>query len=150
MVSFTIDNKTVCAPDGSNLLEAARSNGIDIPGLCYHRKLTPTGACRLCLVKIEGVKGMVTSCTVTVSEGMKVTAFDREIEETRMFLLNYLLYEHNDTWDGTYPDELRELVFRYGLDKPEKRDLKPVWEKIDFKKDDSSPVLTYDPTNHIS
>lgn len=149
MVSFTIDNKTINAPDGSNLLETARSNGIDIPGLCYHRKLTPTGACRLCLVKIEGMKGLVTSCTVAVSEGMRVTAFDREIEETRRFLLNYLLYEHNDAWDGTYPDELRELVFRYGLDKPEKRDLKPIWEKIDFKIDNSSPVLTYDPTKCI-
>ncbi len=149
MVSITIDDKTIHAPDGSNLLSVARLNGIDIPGLCYHRKLTPTGACRLCLVKIEGVRGLVTSCTVTVTDGMKVTAFDQELEDTRRFLLNYLLYEHNDSYDGTYPDELRELVIRYGLDKPENRLLRPIWEKLDYKTDDSSPVLTYDPSKCI-
>ena len=104
MVSLSIDNKTIRAPEGSNLLQVARLNGINIPGLCFHRKLTPTGACRLCLVKTEGVRGLVTSCTVTVAEGMKVTAFDKELEDTRRFLLNYLLYEHNDSHDGTYPD----------------------------------------------
>ena len=149
MVSFTIDDKTIHAPDGSNLLSVARLNGIDIPGLCYHRKLTPTGACRLCLVKIDGVRGFVTSCTVTVTEGMKVTAFDQELEDTRRFLLNYLLYEHNDSYDGTYPDELRELVLRYGLDKSENRSLNPIWEKLDYKNDDSSPVLTFDPSKCI-
>ncbi len=149
MVVFTIDGREIEAPEGSNLLEVARMNGIDIPGLCYHRKLTPTGACRLCLVKIEGMRGMTTSCTVKVTEGMKVTAFDRELEDTRKLLLNYLLYEHNDAWDGTCPDELRELVHRYGLDKPENRYFKPVWEKLEFEKDDSSPVLTYDPSKCI-
>ena len=149
MVSFIIDDKTIHAPDGSNLLYVARLNGINIPGLCYHRKLTPTGACRLCLVKIEGVRGLITSCTVTVIEGMKVTSFDQELEDTRRFLLNYLLYEHNDAYDGTYPDELRELVLRYGLDNPENRSLKPIWQKLDYKKDDSSPVLTYDPSKCI-
>ena len=149
MVTFTIDNRTVQAPAGSNLLDVARRNGIDIPGLCYHQKLTPTGACRLCLVKIEGMRGLVTSCTVNVAEGMKVTAFDQELEDVRKLLLNYLLYEHNDTYDGTYNDELRVLAFRYGLDKPENRYLKPLAEKLDFKKDDSSPVLTYDPSKCI-
>ncbi|MBN2213319.1 MAG: formate dehydrogenase subunit alpha [Bacteroidales bacterium] len=149
MVTFTIDNRTIQAPDGSNLLDVARRNGIAIPGLCYHHKLTPTGACRLCLVKVEGMNGLIASCTVKVAEGMVVTAFDPELEETRRFLLNYLLYEHNDSYDGTYSDEMRELIFRYGLDKPENRYLKPNWEKINFKKDDSSPVLTYDPSKCI-
>lgn len=149
MVTFTIDNKTVRAPAGSNLLEAARQNGISIPGLCYHRKLTPTGACRLCLVKIEGIRGLTTSCTVKVAEGMKVIAFDSEIEETRRFLLNYLLYEYSHHYDGTYPDELRELVLRYGLDKPENRFLSRVSAIPAYNPEDSSPVLTYDPEKCI-
>ncbi len=149
MVTLTIDNKTINAPDGSNLLDVARSNGIDIPGLCYHSRLTPTGACRLCVVKIEGMRGLITSCTVKVTEGMKVTAFDEELEGTRVLLLNYLLYEHNDSCDGTYTDELRELVIRYGLDKAENRYLKPATKKPDFKTDASSPVLTYDPSKCI-
>ena len=149
MVTITIDNKTILAPEGANLLELARQNGVDIPGLCYHRKLSPTGACRLCLVKIEGMRGLITACTVKVTDGMKVIAFDRELEDARRFLLNCLLYEHNDAYDGTYPDEMRDLVIRYGLDKPEKRYLKPIWEKPDYEKDDSSPVLVYDPSKCI-
>jgi formate dehydrogenase alpha subunit len=149
MATIIIDNKTINAPEGANLLQVARENGINIPGLCYHHKLTPTGACRLCLVKIEGMRGLVASCTVQVSEGLKVTAYDEELEDTRKFLLDYLLSEHNDSFDGTYPDELRELMFRYGLDKQEKRFFKPVWQKLDFKVDDTSPVLTYDPAKCI-
>jgi len=149
MVKLTIDNKTIHVPEGLNLLEAARNNGIPIPGLCYHRKLTPTGACRLCVVKIEGMRGLVTSCTVEVTDGMKVTAFDSELEDVRRLLLEYLLYEHNDSFDNTYSDELRELLIRYNLDKPENRSLKPAWQKMNFKADDSSPVLTYDPSKCI-
>jgi len=149
MVTITIDNKTIKAPAGANLLEVARSNGFPVPGLCYHRKLTPTGACRLCLVKIEGMRGLVTSCTVKVSEGMKVTAFDDEIEDTRRLLLNYLLYEHDDSHDGTYPDELRELVLRYGLDRPENRWLPSAWKSLPFERENTSPVLTYDPAKCI-
>lgn len=149
MVTITIDNKPIKAPAGANLLEVARSNGFAVPGLCFHRKLTPTGACRLCLVKIEGMRGLVTSCTVKVTEGMKVTAFDDEIENTRRLLLNYLLYEHNDTYDGTYPDEMRELILRYGLDKPENRYFPSVWKTLPFEKEETSPVLTYDPAKCI-
>jgi formate dehydrogenase alpha subunit len=149
MATITIDNKTIQAPTGSNLLEVARSNGFAVPGLCYHRKLTPTGACRLCLVKIEGIRGLVTSCTVKITDGMKVTAFDDEIEETRRLLLNYLLYEHNDTYDGTYPDEMRELILRYGLDEPENRYFPSVWQNLPFETENTSPVLTYDPAKCI-
>lgn len=149
MVKLKIDNKTIHAPEGANLLETARSNGIPVPGLCWHRKLTPTGACRLCVVKIEGMRGLVTSCTVKVSEGMKVTAFDSELEDTRKLILEYLLYEHNDDNDNTYNDELRELLIRYKLDRPENRSLKPVWQRMKFKTDDSSPVLAHDPSKCI-
>lgn len=149
MVTISIDNKTIKANAGSNLLQVARENGINIPGLCYHRKLTPTGACRLCLVKIEGTKGLVASCTVKVTEGLNVTAFDQELEETRKFLIDYLLSEHNDNYDGSYSDELRELMFRYKLDNNENRFFKPVWQNLDFKTDSSSPVLTYNPTKCI-
>ncbi|MFP4489645.1 MAG: 2Fe-2S iron-sulfur cluster-binding protein, partial [Bacteroidales bacterium] len=48
-VNIIIDGKNFRVKEGTNLLQAARDNGIDIPGLCYHRKLSPTGACRLCV-----------------------------------------------------------------------------------------------------
>jgi NADH dehydrogenase/NADH:ubiquinone oxidoreductase subunit G len=50
-ITLTIDNKEIQAPEGANLLQVAKDNGFAIPHLCYHKKLTPTGACRLCVVK---------------------------------------------------------------------------------------------------
>ncbi|MHC1702388.1 MAG: formate dehydrogenase subunit alpha [Tenuifilaceae bacterium] len=148
-VTINIDGKQIVAQKGQNLLQVARSNGINIPGLCFHHKLSPTGACRLCLVKVEGIRGLTTSCTIKVDEGLVVTAFDQELEDTRKFLLDYLLSEHNEYYDNTYSDELRELVIRYGLDKVENRFFKPIWQKLGFQIDSSSPVLTYDPTKCI-
>jgi len=148
-VKIYIDGKEVLATEGANLLHQARLNGFNIPGLCYHHKLTPTGACRLCLVKVEGQRGMVASCTLAVKEGMNIVAFDQELEETRRFLLDYLVSEQNTHYDGTYPDELRELMLRYGLDKPENRFFKPVKAHVEFRVDSSSPVLTYDPSKCI-
>ena len=139
-----IDNREVDASIGDNLLQAARDAGFKIPSLCYHKKMTPTGACRLCVVKIKGVPGMVASCGVSVKEGMEVTAFDDELEETRKYLLDYLLAEHNEDYDATYVDEFRELIFRYGLDKKENRQFPSIWKQLDYPVDNSSPVLTYD------
>lgn len=148
-VTITIDGKQILAEEGANLLHQARLNGFEIPGLCYHHKLTPTGACRLCLVKVEGQRGLVASCTLSVKEGMNIIAFDQELEDTRRFLLDYLVSEQNTDFDGTYHDEFRELLIRYKLDKPENRFFKPVKPTKELKVDTSSPVLTYDPSKCI-
>lgn len=148
-VNIIIDGKDIRVKEGTNLLQAARDNGIDIPGLCYHRKLTPTGACRLCVVKIEGQRGLLMACTVPVKEGMKVTAFDEGLEELRKHTLDYLLAEHNDEYDGTYHDELRELIIRYGLKDKPKRRYPDIYGEQDYPVDDSSHVLSYDASKCI-
>jgi len=148
-ITITIDGKEIQTAAGANLLQVARDNGFNIPGLCYHHKLTPTGACRLCLVKINDNPSMVTSCTTPVQAGMKVTAYDPELEEARRFLLDYLLAEHNMHDDGSYSDELLELAIRYNLTDPEKRKFKPFWERMNFPVDNTSPVLTYDASKCI-
>jgi formate dehydrogenase alpha subunit len=148
-ISIKIDGRTILTKSGMNLLEVARTNNIDIPGLCYHRKLTPTGACRLCICKIEGMRGMIASCAVRVKDGMVVTAFDPEIEDARKFLLDYLLSEHNEEYDASYEDEFRELKIRYGLDDPAERKFSPVWRELNYPVDDTSPVLTYDASKCI-
>ena len=112
LVDIKIDGKAISAPEGANLLQVARDNGFDIPGLCYHKKLTPTGACRLCVTRVEGQRGLVMSCTVAVREGLDVVAFDDELEDVRKRTVDYLLAEHNDTYDGTYKDELWDLYRR--------------------------------------
>ncbi len=87
---------------------------------------------------------MVASCAVQVSEGMQVTAFDDELEEARKYLLDYLLSEHNEAYDGSYSDEFRELVQAYGLDKVENRRFPSIWKELGYPKDETSPVLSYD------
>lgn len=147
--TITIDGKKIDTYKESNLLSVAREHDILIPSLCYHRKLTPTGACRLCVVKIEGMSGLITACTTTVTDGMKVTAFDTQLEEARRFLLDWLLSEHNEESDRSYEDEFRSLVYRYGLQDQGKRRFPSVWKTIDYPLDDSSPVLSYDATKCI-
>ena len=148
-VEITIDGKPVKAEPGLNLLKVARDNGFNIPGLCYHHKLTPTGACRLCLVKINDNPSMVTACTTIVQQDMKVTAFDGELELARKFLVDYLLAEHNMEDDGSYSDELLDLAIRYELVDPSTRKFKPYWERMNYPVDDTSPVLTYDASKCI-
>lgn len=149
LVSIKIDGKTIQAEEGANLLQVARDNGIDIPGLCYHKKLSPTGACRLCVTRIEGQRGLVMSCTVNVSEGLVVTAFDSELEDVRKRTLDYLLAEHNDSEDGTYDDELWTLAKRYELQDHGNRSYPNIYMDLEYRVDDSSPVLTYDASKCI-
>ena len=143
-VAITIDGKKITAAEGANLLQVAKDHGIPIPHLCYHKKLTPTGACRLCIVKVKDLPGMVTSCTIYVKEGMEVTAFDDQLEEARKYLLDYLLSEHDELFDGTYYDEFRALLKRYDLDKVKNRHFPSIVKELGYKKDETSPVLSYD------
>ncbi|MFW2366042.1 MAG: formate dehydrogenase subunit alpha [Desulforhopalus sp.] len=144
LATIIIDGKKVQAAVGANLLQVARDNGFDIPGLCYHKKLSPTGACRLCMVKVAGARGFVMSCTVQVADGLEITAFDKELELARKKTLEYLLCEHNEERDGTYHDEFRELVVRYGLDELANRSYPKIVHQLGHGCDDSSPVLSYD------
>jgi formate dehydrogenase alpha subunit len=148
-VSLRIDGKEISAEAGANLLQVARDNGIEIPGLCYHRRITPTGACRLCVVKVEGQRGLVMSCTLQAAEGMVVTAFDEEIQESRRHTIDYLLAEHNDHDDGTYIDELRMVASEYNLLDPARRKVPNIFRSIGYRVDDTSPVLTYDASKCI-
>ena len=148
-VNINIDGKEIKTQKDANLLQVARENGIDIPSLCYHKKLTPTGACRLCVVKIDGTPGLIMSCTVQVKDGMKIIAFDEETETNRKHTLSYLLAEHNEEYDESYEDELRPLIKRFGLEKKENRPIKSIWQNIPQIIDDSSPVLVYDSSKCI-
>ncbi len=143
-INIIIDRKNIKAQKGANLLQVAHDNGINIPGLCYHRKLSPTGACRLCVTKIKETNGLVMSCTVSIKDGMEIIAFDNELEETRKHTLDYLLAEHNANYDGTYYDEFHYWVKHYGLNDPKNRQYPNISNNLKFKIDESSPVLSHD------
>lgn len=148
-VNITIDGKQYKVNSDKSLLQIAKENNVFIPSLCYHKKLTPTGACRLCVIKIQDTPGLVMSCTVKPKEGMIITATDEELETNRKHTLAYLLAEHNEDYDASYEDEIRPLIKRYNLQNPNERPLKSLWQSIPRFIDDSSPVLTYDSSKCI-
>jgi formate dehydrogenase alpha subunit len=148
-IAIQIDGKVIHSKPDANLLQVARQNKIEIPGLCFHPRISPTGACRLCVIKIHGQKGLTMACTVCVSAGMKVTAFDEELEANRRQTLEYLLAEHNEEYDGTYWDEFRPLIKRYRLDVSQVHKSIPLQETFAHRIDDSSPILRYDSSKCI-
>ena len=94
LVTFTIDDREVSALAGMTILDAATAAGIDIPHLCSDPRLEPTGACRLCVVEIEGERGVQTSCTRQVQPGMVVRANTEKTFALRKSTLEMLLSEH--------------------------------------------------------
>ncbi|MBN1459241.1 MAG: formate dehydrogenase subunit alpha [Armatimonadetes bacterium] len=95
-VTLTIDGRQVTAPKGTSILEAALQAGIDIPHLCYSPDLglPPTGACRLCLVEIDGARAPVASCVHPVAEGLVVHTNTEALQEHRRLILDLLLSDH--------------------------------------------------------
>ena len=92
-VTLTINDEKVKAEEGTTILKAAQSTGIDIPTLCYHEKLAPHGACRLCTVEItRGQKSrLVTACVYLVENGLKVETESEPVVKIRRMLLELML-----------------------------------------------------------
>lgn len=94
-VTITIDNKKIQVPADSTVLDAARAIGIDIPTLCFLKDINEVGACRMCLVEVEGARALQTSCVLPVSEGMVVKTNTKAVREARKATLELLLSNHN-------------------------------------------------------
>jgi len=99
-VNLTIDNKSIVADDTQTILEAALDNGIYIPHLCHHEDLHANGGCRLCVVKQEGVEGVVTSCSTKVKEGMVIHTKDELAEKIRKLSVDFMFKTHPDECTG--------------------------------------------------
>lgn len=94
MVTLTINEKRVRVPDNTTILEAARSAEIDIPTLCYLKDINEIGACRICMVEVEGMERLVPSCNNVVAEGMVVHTNSPRVREARRVNLRLLLSQH--------------------------------------------------------
>lgn len=112
-VTLKIDGKPVKAAEGTSILDAARSAGISIPTMCHHDKLTPFGACRLCIVEIErgDSKQLVVSCAVPVEAGSVVRTRSEKIDRLRKSLLELMLAH------APHAPQLQELSREYGADR---------------------------------
>lgn len=94
MVELSIDGNTIKVDAGTTVLQAALMNGIEIPHLCYDPRISPTGACRLCVVEIEGTKGLQTSCARIAENGMVVNTRSSFIRRIRRTNLELIMSEH--------------------------------------------------------
>ena len=94
-IKVTIDGRKCKAYEGQTILEVAREYGIDIPTLCYLKEINEIGACRMCIVEIEGVRGYKPACTEKIFEGMVVRTHTEDLIKTRKNTLELILSNHN-------------------------------------------------------
>ncbi len=95
MVNLIIDHIPVTVPEGTTILDAARSAGIHIPSLCYLRGVNEIGACRVCVVELVGMDRLVPACNNVVEEGMEVLTSSPKVRETRRINVELLLSQHD-------------------------------------------------------
>jgi iron-only hydrogenase group A len=142
MTTVYINKRPVEVENGCTIFEAAAKAGIRIPTLCHVENQHPKGACRVCMVDVEGAKTMVASCTTPVSEGMKITTNSRNVREARKFVVELLLSEHCGeckTCVRNNDCELQSLALELGV-----LDITYEGEKLKRFIDDSTPALVRD------
>ena len=94
-ITFTIDGREVSAPENSMLVDAAKYGDVEIPVFCYEPKLgQPVGACRMCLVEIEGIPKLQTGCSTPVKDGMVVHTQTARVHEAQRAVVEFLLINH--------------------------------------------------------
>ena len=94
MVTITVDGRAVEVPKGELLIKAAQEHGTYIPRFCWHERMKPVGMCRMCLVEIEGVRGLPPACTTPVADGMVVTTLSPAVKAAQDGVLELLLINH--------------------------------------------------------
>ena len=120
LVSVTVDDRVVDVPKGTGLVEAAQAAGIEIPVFCYEPRLgPPVGACRMCLVEIEGMPKLQAGCTLTATDGMviKTSATSTKAAEGQEATLEFILVNHPldcPVCDKGGECPLQDLTFRHG------------------------------------
>jgi len=135
LVTITVDGRQMQVPKGTLLWEACKENGIDIPIFCYHTKLGPVGACRTCLVEIEGMaKGPATACSTPVSDNMVVRTRSPIVEKAQRGIFEFLLANHPldcPICDRGGECPLQDQTFAYGPGasryiEPKRHHVKPI------------------------
>ncbi len=146
IATLILDGKEVPIADERNVLELARAHGVTIPTFCYHSELSVYGACRLCLVDIEG-RGIVTSCSTKPEPGMVIKTTSGEIREMRKIALELLLANHDQgcpSCPKAATCKLQDLARQMGIEKVR---FKPTHKKKPL--DTSSLSLVRDPNKCI-
>ena len=142
MISVYINNEKVEVEDETTILNAAEKAGVNIPTLCYVASKTSQGACRVCMVEVEGAKTLVASCCTPATDNMKVFTNTKRVRQARRNVAVLLLSEHDGdckTCERNNDCELQKLARQFGI-----LDIRYEGEKTAKIIDDSTPALVRD------
>jgi len=141
-VALTIDGRQVTVREGATVLEAAREAGIYIPTLCYDERLEPYGACRMCVVEIDGVPGLPAACTTVARDGMVVRTESETVSRVRRTICEMLIADHPSdclTCSSNQRCELQKVASYLGI-----REQRLQKTDRDGEVDESSPFFVRD------
>ena len=142
MPKVFFNNKEIEVKEGASILDAAKSLGLHIPTLCYYEGKAAIGACRVCLVEVEGARTLVAACSTPVAEGMKIHTNNKRVREARRTVVELLLSEHEGNCQycsRSYDCELKAIASHLGIE-----DIHYKGEKPEAKIDASTPALVRD------
>lgn len=147
MIEIEVNNKIIEAKKGEVLLNTLKRNGIHVPTLCYMKELFPTGACRMCVVEVEGRPNLVPACSYPVNEWMRIKTHSPRVVSARKMLVELLLSNHPD--DCLYcirngNCELQKLAEELNV-----HERRFFGKKSKGKLDNSSPSIIHDPEKCI-
>ncbi|HDZ41774.1 MAG TPA: 4Fe-4S dicluster domain-containing protein [Bacteroidetes bacterium] len=140
LITIEVNSKKLKAEKGETILNALNRNGINIPTLCRLRDLTPTGACRICVVEVEGEDMLVTACSEPVREWMKIETHSPRVIRARKAIVELLLSNHPDNClycDRNLNCELQRIASELNI-----RERRLSGKKMTLKLDQSSPAIT--------
>ena len=140
--TMQLNSKKVRFAGDKTILQVAKENGVYIPSLCYHPKTGPLSKCRVCVVDVEGMRGLQTACSTVASDGMVVQTETDEIREARVMMTNLLLSsgQHNClSCEANGQCELQDLAYSLGIETP-----KFIIESTPPDIDDSSEMIRFD------
>jgi len=147
VVNVTIDGVKLQVPEGTTVLEVARKANIKIPTLCFLKDINEIGACRICVVEIEGVKNLQASCIYPVSEGLVVHTNTPVVRQSRKLTLELILSNHDRkclTCVRNRNCELQKLAEELNV-----TDIRYEGETYNFDIDDFSPSIVRDPNKCV-
>ena len=147
MIKINIDGRDIEVEKGITVLAAARKANIDIPTLCFLKEINAAGDCRMCIVEIEGRRGLVPSCNTIAEEGMVIRTNSPEINEARRVILDLILSSHNRTCLTCVRNgncELQTLAEKFGI-----TDIEYPGKEVEPHIDDLSPSIVRDASKCI-
>ncbi len=147
MFNIEVNNRSIEAKPGEMILETLERAGINVPTLCHIKGLFPSGACRMCVVEVEGIPGLIPSCAFPVREGMKIKTHSPRALRARKTIIELLLANHPD--DCLYcvrnkNCDLQDLAEELGV-----RQRRYTGDKNEYHIDKSSPSIIRDPAKCI-